>query len=334
MKSALMATLVSKLTNNWTIKLGALLIALALWSYTNQQVRIERTLTVHINRDSIQKVPDGYRVTSIYPETFTVRVSVPISHASTLRPTITPRLTIDAEASQKGEQRFPVTVDTLGLSEDIRIEWLNLETEREIRVALQLVTEEYLPVQLPKIEGVPASIQSTIVLEPTRVRIRSTRAQFQDMIDRNQRITFAPITLTDIDPQMQQAKIEKVVLVPQQTDLDMVDQVTATITLTPGMRAKRTISVPVHLLTPPDFHTRYRVELGSPQVAITIQGPEALLYDLQPDEDVTAYVMLRSTGEAKMVRDVEIAVRGPTWMTYEPMTIRVTTQVIATPSNK
>jgi hypothetical protein len=319
--------MMSVLTSNWTIKLGALLIALALWSYTNQQVRIERTLTVQITHDAIQKVPDGYRVTSISPENFTVRVSVPISQSSTLRPTITPRLTIDAEASQKGEQRFPVTVGTLGLSEDIRIEWLDMDTEKEIRVAMQLVTEDYLPIQLPKLEGVPANIQATMVLEPTRVRIRSTREQFQLMHERNQRISFAPITLSDIDPQMLQAKTEKVVLVPQQTDLDIVDKVTATITLTPGMRAKRTISVPIKLLAPLDFSARYRMELSSPQVAITIHGPEALLYDLLPENDVTAYVLIRSAGETGIARDVAVALIGPSWMTYDPVTIRATTHM-------
>jgi hypothetical protein len=85
--------------------------------------------------------------------------------------------------------------------------------------------------------------------------------------------------------------------------------------------------VPIKLLAPLDFSARYRMELSSPQVAITIHGPEALLYDLLPENDVTAYVLIRSAGETGIARDVAVALIGPSWMTYDPVTIRATTHM-------
>lgn len=322
--------MISFITNNWTIKLGAFLIAVALWSYTNGQVRVERSLTVQITPEAILKVPENYRVTSIEPEGFTVRVSVPISLSSSLRSTISPRLVIDSDAPQRGEQRFPITIGMLELNDDIRIERINPESVSEVRVGLSLITEDYLPVDVPTLNGVPEGINASMALEPTRVRVRATRDQFQAMQARNQRVSFEPITLTDVDPAQLKTRTEKIVLVAQDSQLDVVDKVTATITLTPANTARREVAVPVQLLAPRDFHTRFTLELSQPQVVLTLHGPEQLLQSLQPETEITAYITLRSTIEPGIPMEASIGVLGPVWLTYDPVSVRVTANLVGT----
>jgi len=321
--------MIAFITNNWMIKLGALLIAIALWSYTNGQVRVERSIIVQFSSDSIQRVPESYRVSSIQPEAFTVRVSVPISQASALRTTITPRLQLEPDALQRGQQRFPITTGMLGLHDDIRIERINPDTIRDVRVELALITEDYLPVEIPQLQGVPAGVNATMALEPTRVRVRSTREQYEAMLERNQRVTYQPIIFNDIDPALKKMRTEKIILVAQGTQLDVIDTVTATITFSPANTARREVAVPVQILAPRDFHTRFTIELSQPQVVLTLHGPGPLLQTLQPETELTAYVTLRSSIESGIPVEMSVGLLGPVWMSYDPVVIRVTATLVS-----
>ncbi len=314
-------------TNNWMIKLGALLIAIALWSYTNGQVRVERTIIVQFSNDAVQRVSDSYRISSIQPEAFTVRVSVPVNQAGALRTTITPRLQLDSDAMQRGYQRFSITNGMLGLNDDIRIERINPDSVRDVRVELALITEDYLPVEIPQLQGVPAGINATLALEPTRVRVRSTREQFEVMLARNQKVIYQPIIFNDVDPALQKPRTEKIKLVAQDARLEVIDTVTATITLSPGNTAQREVAVPVRILASRDFYSRFTIELSQPQVVLTIRGPGPLLQALQPETELTAYVNLRSTMESGIPTDMSVGLLGPVWMSYDPVSIRVTTTI-------
>ena len=316
-------------TNNWMIKLGALLIAIALWSYTNGQVRVERLIIVQFTNDAIQRVPDSYRISSIQPDAFTVRVSVPVNQAGALRTTITPRLQLESDATQRGYQRFSITNGLLGLNDDMRIERINPDTVRDVRVELALITEEYLPVEIPQLQGVPKGINATLALEPTRVRVRSTREQFEAMLARNQKVTYQPITFSDVDPALHKTRTEKIKLVAQDTHLEVIDTVTATITFSPGNTAQREVAVPVRLLAPRDFYTRFSIELSQPQVVLTLRGPGPLLQALQPETELTAYVNLRTTMESGIPVDMSVGLLGPVWMSYDPVTIRVTATLVS-----
>jgi hypothetical protein len=321
--------MISFFTNNWMIKLGALLIAIALWTYTNGQVRVERTITVQLSHDSIQRVPDSYRISSIQPQVFSVRVSVPVSQVSSLRSTFTPHLQLDSDAPQRGHQSFPITVGMLELNDDIRIEHINPDSVSDVRVDLALITEAYLPVETPQLQGVPNGINATMALEPTRVRVRLTREQFDVMQRQNQRITYEPIVLADIDPAMQKERTEKMILVVKDTQLEVVDSVTATVTLSPGNTSRREVAVPVQILAPRDFHSRFRIELSQPQVVLTLRGPDALLQALQPEADLTAYVTIRSSLEPGIPVESSVRLLGPSWMMYDPVVIRVTAVLAA-----
>ncbi len=75
----MIARLTERLVEHWELKVVALVIAVALWLYTNGQVRIERSVNVVVAPSAVLSLPDGYRVTSITPQNFTINISVPVS---------------------------------------------------------------------------------------------------------------------------------------------------------------------------------------------------------------------------------------------------------------
>jgi hypothetical protein len=96
--------MIGRFSEHWELKLVALVIAVALWLYTNGQVRIERSINVSVTSASVQSLPKGYRVTEIRPDKFTVNLSVPVSQVGGLRNAIVPHLVISGDAVLRGEQ--------------------------------------------------------------------------------------------------------------------------------------------------------------------------------------------------------------------------------------
>lgn len=320
--------MIGRVTAHWELKLVALVIAVALWLYTNGQVRIERSINVSVTSASVQSLPDGYRVTEIHPDKFTVNLSVPVSQVGGLRNAMVPHLVISGDAVLRGEQTFPITGSMLGLDDDMRINHIEPETAREVRVVFALITEDYLPVQVPPIVGLPDGIEATLAIEPTRVRVRGTRAQLDQLKTRNQRVSYDAISIDGIDPTMQTSRREIVALTLKDQQLDVVDPVTATVTLSPVRSASKEISVAVQILAPKDFTNRFAIALSQPQVVLGLHGPANLLNGLRPETELTAYVAIRPTIELGIPVEIPVGVMGPTWATYDPVTIRVTVTLL------
>jgi hypothetical protein len=326
----MMANLGERLLEHWELKLVALVIAVALWLYTNGQVRIERSVTVTVAAASVQSLPEGYRVTSVTPPSFTLTISVPASQVASLRNTLVPHLQISGDAVPRGEQSFAITSRMLGLEDDLRITRIEPDGIHEIRVTFAQITEDYLAVEVPAIIGLPPGIEATLAIEPTRVRVKGTRSQLDDFKARNQRVAFDAINFNSVDPGMRSARKEVVNLTPKDPQLEVIDRVTATVTLSPQQGATKEVGVPVQILAPKDFTARFAIELSQPQVVIGLGGPANLLSELRPETELTAYVALRSTIELGVPVEVPVGVLGPVWATYKPVTIRVTVNLLPT----
>ena len=320
--------MIGRVTAHWELKLVALVVAVALWLYTNGQVRIERSINVSVTSASVQSLPKDYRVTEIRPDKFTVNLSVPVSQVGGLRSALVPHLVISGDAVLRGEQTFPITGSMLGLDDDIRINHIEPDTVREVRVVFALITEDYLPVQIPPIVGLPDGIEATLAIEPTRVRVRGTRVQLDLFKTRNQRVSYDAISINGIDPAMQTSRKEIVLLTLKDQQLDVADPVTATVTLSPIRSATKEMSVAVQILAPKDFTNRFAIALSQPQVVLGLHGPANLLNGLRPETELTAYVAIRPTIELGVPVEVPVGVMGPTWATYDPVTIRVTVTVL------
>lgn len=320
--------MIGRVSEHWELKLVALVIAVALWLYTNGQVRIERSINVNVTSSSVQSLPEGYRVTEIYPDKFTVNLSAPVSQVGGLRSAIVPHLVISGDAVLRGEQTFPITGGMLGLDDDTRINHIEPETVREVRVVFALITEDYLPVQVPPIVGLPDGIEATLAIEPTRVRVRGTRAQLDLFKTLNQRVSYDAISIDGIDPAMQISRKEIVAMTLKDLQLDVVDRVTATVTLNPVRSATKEFGVAIQILAPKDFTNRFAIALSQPQVVLGLHGPANLLNGFRPETELTAYVAIRPTIELGVPVEVPIGVMGPTWATYDPVTIRVTVTLL------
>ena len=320
--------MIGRVSEHWELKLVALVIAVALWLYTKGQVHIERSINVNLTPSSVQSLPEGYRVTEIYPDKFTVNLSAPASQVGGFRSAIVPHLVISSDAISRGEQTFPITGSMLGLDDDTRINHIEPNTVREIRVVFALITEDYLPVQVPPIVGLPDGIEATLAIEPTRVRVKGTRAQLDLFKTRNQRVSYDAISINGIDPAMQTSRKEIVLLTLKDQQLDVADPVTATVTLSPIRSATKEMSVAVQILAPKDFTNRFAISLSQPQVVLSLHGPANLLNGFRPETELTAYVAIRPTIELGIPVEVPIGVMGPTWATYDPVTIRVTVTLL------
>lgn len=325
--------MIKLLTAHWELKLVALVIAIALWLYTNGQVLHERSIVIRLPDAAVHSLPDDYRVTDIQPQgrEFTVKVSLPenMLHSLTSDAMI-PRLVISADALSSGMQTFPITNRILGLDDDIRIVRVEPESVQDIRVLFAAVTADYLPVESPRLVGVPEGLDASVVLDQTRVRVSSTRAEIDRMRHADQKLVPEPIVLDDLDPLLQQVRQEHLKLSISSTKLTVLDQVTATIILRPVIRSKA-FSLPVHVLAPHDVFSRYQIELSQPVVSISVRGPENLLHALHPDIDMTAYVNLSHLPQPGVPIDIPVSVIAPPSLSCETVTIRVTVSALQTP---
>jgi hypothetical protein len=311
------------ITEHWELKLVALAIAVALWLYTSGQVRAERTITVQVRASAVAALPDRYRVSAVEPQAFSVQVSIPESQVAALRAQVVPRFEIAAESLAAGEQIFPITAAALGLEGDVRIVRVVPETVRDIRVRFDAIAEDYLALEVPRLAGIPEGIEAAVVLDRTRVRVRGTREQLDALKGRGARIAFAPLRLDDVDPGLAQERQDVLKLVAREAPCEVVDPITATVTLRPSAGSRLVVSLPIQVLMPPGAEANLRVVLAQPQVSLAVRGPENLLKALRPESELTAYVDLHEGFAAGAAREVPVRILGPGWLVSDPLSVRV-----------
>jgi hypothetical protein len=327
--------MIKLLTAHWELKLVALVIAIALWLYTNGQVLHERTLVVRLPDSAVHSLPDGYRITDIQPAAreFSVKISLPENMLHSLTAdAVVPRLVISADALSSGMQTFPITNRILGLDDDIRIVRVDPESVQSIRVLFAAVTADYLPVASPRLIGVPQGLEATVVLDQTRVRVSSTRAEIDHLRQSEQKLAPEPIVFDDLDPLLPQVRQERLKLTIRNPKLTVLDQVTATILFRPVTTTRTVVSLPVHVLALHEVFSRYQIDLSQPVVSVTVHGPENLLHALHPDTDLIAYVNLSQLPQPGIPVDVPVTVIAPPQISSDAVTIRVTISMLQQPA--
>lgn len=314
------------LFNNWELKIVALVIALGLWQYTNGQVRVDRTIHVTVTDAAIQALPAEWQITSIEPRQFTLLVSTPANLERTFRTDVlVPRLEVSArELLKNHRQEFSIGNRMLGLDDDIRIAFES-DARRTITVTFDQVEDGYLPVETPRLEHVPPGLESTVVLDRTRVKVSGPRTRLDELRQKGHRIQFLPVSLEDADPMQIGQRDEKLSLKDQEQMVRVLEDVKATITLRPKRGQPRTVTIPVSMLAGPEIWQRGRIELNPPQVTLTLRGPENLLAALKPEDDLIAYVNLRRVFGPEALSEVPVQLIAPSWLSWDPVTVQVAT---------
>lgn len=315
----------SWLTSHWDLKLVALVLAVALWTYTTGQVHVERTAAVTVTDQAVANLPERSRITAISPREFKVRLSVPSSRAGELPlDALEPRLALSPQATIERGQVFPITARSLGLPDDVRITAIEPDNVREITVSLDLETEADLPVEPPAVTGLPPGLEASLQLDLTLVRLRAPGAEVERMRAAKMRVRFEPVDLAGVDPMLARPRQERVVLTPSAAGFAVLRPVHATITVRPRPGQPRQVTVPVEVLGSRDLLRSVAVGIDQPRAVLVLRGPENQLAALKPDQDLTAYVRLRDDLAPGQPHELPVGVLAPPWLAVEPATARVT----------
>lgn len=314
------------LVAHWELKLVSMVVAIALWTYTSGQVRVERTVLVEIQASQVADVPADLRVADVAPAQFVAVLSVPTGKVDELRDEVLhPVLSLPRDRRSPGRVEFALTGRTLGLASDIRI----LRTEpadlRGIAVELSQITEATLVAEVPAVTGLPPGLGAEVVLDRTRIDVRGPRDQVEAAAAEHRSLRFAPVHVDGIPADLATLHEERVHLHPLAGMPEPIQPVTARISIRPVRTLEATVRVVVGVLLPPGEAGRWSVSVAEPAVDLRVSGPEGLVRSLTAAE-VTAWVDLRSAALAAGTSDHRLQVQAPTGVAVAVTTVHLTLQ--------
>ncbi len=322
------------LLSNWQVKLVALFLAVALWFYTSGQARVEKTVAVKVPLAAVQGLPSYYRIDTISPAEFEIEVDGPMNVLGRLeRRALTPRLEINTAALAAGKQTFSITNQVLGLDGDARIQRTTPEgvARDGITVTFGKIEIRDLWVEPPQLINVPAGIEPALSLEEGRARVEGPLSALDEIERRGGKVRFEPVSLAGIGTQIDKPDTRRIPLMPAlPPSLRLAKPAFAQLTLKPLDAPRQLVSLPLHILAPPDFNRRYQVELGQQQVVMAVRGPRNLMAGLGSDS-LTAYVNLQRSFDLNKTDEVPVGLLAPPWVTWEPTSVRVTISLAAKP---
>ena len=308
---------------NWELKLVSLVVAVALWTYTSGQVRVERQILVELTPAQVSGLPGDLQVLAIEPAEFVAVLSVPTSKLDALRDQVLrPTIELPRERREPGDIELALTSRLLGLDSDFRI----LRTEpgevRSLTVRLSGLAFATLAAEAPAVLGLPSGISAEVKLGRTRVEVRGPRERIAAAEAAATVLRFAAIRLDGIDPALAAAREERVVLRVGEGQLTPVEPVLATVTLRPARSATVVLRVPLALLFAPGEAGRWRVEGEAPVAEVRLSGPEVVVRALKA-EDLTAWIDLHQGPLTAGEHELAVLIQAPEAVQAEAGRIRV-----------
>jgi hypothetical protein len=279
---------------HWELKLVSLAVAVALWTYTSGQVRVERSVLVEILPGQITELPADLRVTDVAPGQFVAVLSVPTGKVDLLRDEVLhPLLSLPRDRRSAGRVEFPLTGRSLGLDGDIRI----LRTEpadlRGIAVDLTQIAEATLPVEVPLVVGLPAGLVAEVVMERTRIDVRGPRDKIEAATAEGRPLRFVPVRIEGLSTDLVAPREERIILHTLPGQPEPVQPVGARITVRPARTLEVTVRVPLGVLLPVAELGRWTATEDAQGIDLRISGPEGVVRAVAI-ADITAWVDLRS----------------------------------------
>lgn len=309
---------------HWELKLVSLAVAVALWTYTSGQVRVERTVLVEILPGQISEMPADLRVTDVVPVQFVAVLSVPTGKVDQLRDEVLhPRLPLPRDRRSPGRVEFALTGRALGLDGDIRI----LRTEpadlRSITVTLTQLGEATLPVEIPLVIGLPVGLVADVVMERTRVDVRGPRERLEAAAAEGRPLRFSPVRIEGLSSDLVAPREERIVLHQLPGQPEPVQPVGARITVRPARTVEVTLRVPLGVLLPPAELGSWTVVEEVPGVDLRISGPEGAIRAVALT-DIIAWVDLRRVPMVAGEAVHPVQVRSPAGLQVAAASVRLT----------
>lgn len=297
------------LLGNWELKLVSLVVAVALWTYTSGQVRVERVVQVEFVPAQVAGLPADLQVAAVEPSEFSVVLSVPTSKLGEVREqTLRPALALPRDRRSPGDVELALTSRLLGLDPDIRVVRTEPGEVRAVTIRLSAIAQGVLAAEAPPVIGLPPGIAAEVRLDRTRVEVRGSREAVMQAETDGSVLRFVPVRLDGVDPFLAAPREERVALHPQEGPLVPVEPVIATIALHPARSASVVLRVPVPVLLDADKAGRYRIDGPPPQAEVRLTGPEAVVRAVRA-EDVIAWADLRAVATVAGVHDAVVQVQ-------------------------
>lgn len=312
------------LWGNWELKLVSLVVAVALWTYTSGQVRVERTVQVEIRPEQIAGLPDDLRATAVVPAHFEVVLSVPTRKIDAIRDEVLrPALPLSRDLHRAGNVEVALTGRILGLDSDIRIDRTDPSDLRTIAIQLESIVLASVRTEAPPVVGLPPGLAAEVVLDQTQVDVRGPRA----VIDaaEHQRMRFAPIRLEGIPADLAAPREERVEIQPLPGQPEMVQKVIARVLVKPDRTGELRLRVPVSVLLPAAELGRWSLAEAAPAADLVLHGPDSLLAKLAP-ADLPAWLDLRGQALAAGTVEAPVRVLPPAGVVAAPGVLKVTLQ--------
>jgi hypothetical protein len=307
---------------NWELKLVSLVVAVALWTYTSGQVRVEREILVELTPAQVTGLPSDLQVAAIEPSEFVAVLSIPTSKLGDLRDQVLhPQLSLPRDRRGPGDVEFILTGRMLGLDSDVRV----LRTEpgevRSVSVRLSAIAQAVLPAEAPLVVGLPVGIAADVRLDRTQVEVKGPRELVEQAHNASSSLRFQPIRLDGVDPFLASPREERVALRVADGQLTPVEPVIATVVLRPQRMATVSLRVPVPVLLAPGDAGRWRLDGEAPRVELRLTGPETVVRALR-SEDIVVWVDLHA-GLAGGEHELPVQVQAIEGVRFEPARVKL-----------
>jgi YbbR domain-containing protein len=308
-------------TANWEYKVISVFFAIALYFYFSDQIAIGKTLRISQLDSHSVTVPDGWVVTDVDPGHLEILVRGPKSLVMPLTEDVSPL--IDIRDIDRPVITVNVTTRLLGIDPKIKIEHVGPQADIQVRVekvdrkAVKL--SDTIEVRLP--EG----LTYRLVLDNSDIELQGPKSLLDDL----QTINVQPVVLSDLSANLT-APIERQIRLEPILDRSIHPvsdaPIRARVTVLP-VPASKVVTVPVRVVTPPEFGRTYRVTLNQKEVTVTVRGPQALLETLNAKEQMRALVEIDPSDPGWPIdepRSVPVRFDAPSWLSAGTSQVRVT----------
>ncbi len=308
------------ITDHWELKLVAIVVAIALYTYTAGQVRVERTVPVSLTEAAVKGLPPEFQVTSIEPREFKVLLNIPSSRLVDLTDGgLSPRLDIEPEQLAAGVATFPLTSRVLRLSDDVRVVATEPAELKELTVRFDRIGESELSVDEPRLVGLPAGLDAEVSIEPTMAHLRAPASVLERLAQERHRVRFHEIPLDHLDPGLTGERIEVVPLIPlpppAESPYSVVTKVTARVVIRPLPGLAKQVELPVQVLSDPSLLRSVRIAVDPPLITVELRGPENLLRELPGEEGLRAFVPVKPSLAMDERHPLTVIIQAPPGIT-------------------
>ena len=321
------------LRDHWEIKLIALFLAVTVYLFTGNLIRLDTMVTIRLLPSHVEGLPDGYQVRSITPHELAVEISGPRNLVNELEVAdLRPKLEFNQDNLRDGDQQFDVTAALLQLPPELRLRYVGSE---RVEVVVDRVVRRSLTLGVNPDDFAltsPGLVVRRVQLDHTHVSVEGPK-QLIDALRQAGSLGIEKEVLADVPADLVEPKeftIPVTVAVGEELAVVTEGAITATVLVEP-LPDEMPLNLPVTVLASAEFMEGYRIDLHQQEVALTVTGPRNRLEALRPERDIKAYVDLTGSLTLDIPKAHQVRVEAPAWATVSSAQVRLT--VHARPSS-